>query len=123
MTSSAATLLHEVVAGSDGARSEVMRAVLLAGATKEEIADGWSHTDSQPLDSHFGAGELNVYNSYLMTLGGQFAGSSSEPAAAAGTHGWDYQVVTPSSDRYYNFEIPAAARRPNCRSCWPGTCR
>jgi hypothetical protein len=109
ITSSAATLLHEVVAGSEGARSEVMRALLLAGATKEEIADGWSHTTAQPLDSHFGAGELNVYNSYLMTLGGQFAGSSSEPASAAGAHGWDYQTVVPGGDRYYRFEIPVGS--------------
>lgn len=108
MTSSAATLLHEVVAGTDGARSETMRAMLLAGATKEEIP-AWSHTQTQPLDSHFGAGELNVYNSYLMTLGGQFIGGFGEPAAAVGTHGWDYQTVTPGIDRYYNFEIPAGS--------------
>jgi hypothetical protein len=120
MTSSAATLLHQAVVAAaepvepdgpvetDGDRSEVIRAMLLAGATKEEIT-GWAHAVDQPLDSHFGAGELNVYNSYLMTLGGQFAGHFEEPATAVGAHGWDYQVVTPSSDRYYNFEIPAGS--------------
>jgi hypothetical protein len=87
----------------------VMRALLLAGATKEEITGGWSHTTTQPLDSHFGAGELNVYNSYLMTLGGQFSGGFGEPSAAVGKHGWDFQVVTPGNDRFYNFEVPAGS--------------
>ncbi|MEO2048779.1 MAG: hypothetical protein ABGX16_19660 [Pirellulales bacterium] len=121
MTSSAATLLHEWMADSaeligttgsveiPGARSEVMRALLLAGATKEEIAGGWSHTTTQPLDNHFGAGELNIYNSYLMALGGQFSGSFGEPSNAVGTHGWDYQEVTPGSDRFYNFEVPVGS--------------
>lgn len=108
MVSSAAAMLHEVVAGSAGARSETMRALLLAGATKGEFT-GWSRTVSQPLDSHFGAGELNTYNSYLMTLGGQFAGSTSEPVEPVGTHGWDYQTVVPGSDQYYSFEIPTGS--------------
>ncbi len=109
--SSAATMLHQVVAGSDAANSETMKAMLLAGATKEEIP-GWSRTTTQPLDSHFGAGELNVYNSYLSTLGGQTAGSTDNTGdlvETAPSHGWDYQTASPGGDLFYNFEIPTGS--------------
>lgn len=108
-TSSAATLLHSAVAGSDAGKSETMKAILLAGATKAEFPS-WSRTTTQPLDDTFGAGELNVYNSYLMTLGGQTAGSTDATGTlveTADSYGWDYQTVTPGNDLfYYNFEVP-----------------
>ncbi len=110
-TSSAATMLHEVVAGTDAANSEVMKAILLAGATKEEFP-GWSRTTTQPLDAQFGAGELNVYNSYLMTQGGQTVGSTDATGVSVNTvdsYGWDYQTVSSGSDLFYNFEIPAGS--------------
>ncbi len=105
--SGAATVLYEVVAGTDGARSEPMRAMLLAGATKEEFAneaDPWARTTTQPLDNIFGAGELNIYNSYLMTLGGQYAGSTTA-ATPVGSYGWDYQTLDPASTIEYSFTI------------------
>lgn len=114
MLSSAATMLHEAVAGSDAANSEVMKAVLLAGATKDEFV-GWSRTTTQPLDDIFGAGELNVYNSYLMTVGGQTAGSTDVTGVTVETvdsSGWDYQTVSPSNDLFYNFEIPVGSMAP-----------
>lgn len=110
--SGAATLMHEELAGTDGARSEPMRAILLAGATKEEFIDfvdpdggdpndpdGWTRTSSQPLDSILGAGELNVFNSYLITQG-EFDGSPVE------SYGWDYNEVDNNTQRYYEIEIP-----------------
>jgi hypothetical protein len=116
MVSSAATFLHEAVAGTDGARSEVIKAMLMAGATKEEFAawidpttgalNPWDRTQTRPLDDVFGAGELNAYNSYLMTVGGQHAGSTSAPTTAAPTSGWDYKGKTAASELYYNFVIP-----------------
>ena len=112
--SGAATLLHEELAGTDGTRSEPMRAVILAGATKDEfidfvdpgtgLLDPWDRTTSQPLDNILGAGELNVFNSYLITQGGQFAGSTSTPAPVD-SYGWDYQTVNSSSDRKYQIDI------------------
>jgi len=104
-TSSAAALLHEVVAGTDAANSETMKAILLAGATKDEFTS-WSRTTAKPLDATYGAGELNVYNSYLMTLGGQSAGSISTPTTPVGAYGWDYRTVKPIADVQYQFEIP-----------------
>ncbi|MCH8840516.1 MAG: hypothetical protein IH831_07530, partial [Planctomycetes bacterium] len=115
VVSGAATMSHQVLAGTDGTRSETMRAVLLAGATKQEfdgyvdpvtsLVDAWNRSVSQPLDNIFGAGELNVFNSYLITQGGQFAGSTSTPTPVD-SYGWDYQEVTAASDRKYEIEIP-----------------
>jgi len=110
-TSSAATLLHSAVTGSDAAKSETMKAILLAGATKAEFPT-WSRTSTQPLDDTYGAGELNVYNSYLMTVGGQTLGSSDSTGAlvkTASSYGWDYQTINPGSDLFYNFEVPVGS--------------
>ncbi|MEO2045224.1 MAG: hypothetical protein ABGX16_01455 [Pirellulales bacterium] len=115
--SSAATMLHGIVAGPEAApeaaQSEVIKAMLLAGATKQDETESglnnWSHTPTQPLDSHYGAGELNIYNSYLTTLGGQTAGSTDNTGALVETinsHGWDYQTVAPGEELFYNLEIP-----------------
>jgi len=115
--SSAATLLHSAVAGTDAAQSPAMRAILMAGATKEEfvaftdpatgLLDPWERTPSQPLDNLFGAGELNVFNSWLITYGGQNAGSTTTPTMAVDASGWDYQTANPGADVEYLFEIPA----------------
>lgn len=105
-TSGVATLLHSAVAGTNAAKSQVIKAMLMAGATKEEFPS-WSRSVSQPLDDTFGAGEVNVFNSYLMTLGGRYAGSSVEPVTV-GSHGWDFQSAVPGAgnERKYRFVVP-----------------
>ena len=96
-----------------------MKAILLAGATKGEFANfvdpatgaanSWSRSTTQPLDDLFGAGELNVYNSYLTLLGGQAVGDTDSPTSV-GSHGWDYQSsITPGTDILYEFEIPTGS--------------
>jgi hypothetical protein len=116
--SSAATLLHEAVAGTDGAKSEVIKAMLMAGATKNEFAawvdpttglvNPWNRTATRPLDDVLGAGELNIYNSYLIQLGGKQSASASVPTTAVGSYGWDYQDRKEDGgvgDLYYNFQV------------------
>lgn len=67
--------------------SEAMKAVLMAGATKEEFP-GWSNSPAAPLDATFGAGEANVFESYrILTAGEQAAGG------AADLSGWDFGTV------------------------------
>lgn len=104
--SSVATFLHSAVAGTNAAKSETMKAILMAGATKDKFPS-WSHTTTQPLDDTFGAGEVNVYNSYLITQGGRFAGDSVVPTPVA-SHGWDYQTITGGSgnELKYLFSVP-----------------
>lgn len=119
---SAAALLHEAAVGSDASKSETMKAILLAGATKQEFVNfldpltgsltSWDRTPTRPLDEVFGAGELNIYNSYLIELGGPHAGTETIPTTTAGSYGWDYQDHKSNAtvgDIYYNFEIPTGS--------------
>ncbi|MGB9624525.1 MAG: dockerin type I domain-containing protein [Phycisphaerae bacterium] len=92
------------------AKALLVRALLMAGATKAEFAD-WrkgfatpSTDGTVPLDFRFGAGELNIDNSHrILTAGQQNPGISADVA----TTGWDYDTAAPASDRRYFFEIPA----------------
>ena len=113
--SSAATFLHsaDTVLGTDATKSATMKAILMAGATKEEFPS-WSQVDGggtwHPLDETYGAGELNLYNSYLVTLGGQTFGDLLTPTSA-GNYGWDYQTIQPGTENQvlYDFVIPAGS--------------
>lgn len=105
MVSSAATMLYQTAVAPGAAKNEVIKATLMAGATKGEFP-GWTRTATQPLDDTFGAGEVNVYNSYLIQLGGKQAGEASAPIASVGSYGWDYKdKSSAANDLYYNFEI------------------
>ena len=107
VVSSVATVLHQAAAGTDAARSESMRAILMAGATKEEFG-GWDQTVSRRLDDVFGAGEVNVYNSYKIIEGGEFNGSLIEPITSIGQYGWDYNSNLNNTDSmYYDIVIGA----------------
>ncbi len=76
-----------------------VKALLLAGATKEPIPT-WSHSPTQPLDAHFGAGQVNIAHSYHMLLSGrQPAGTTWAPL-----DGWD-KAITSSASRYF-IEVP-----------------
>jgi hypothetical protein len=105
VVSSAAALLYNSGSGTNSILTEPIKAILMAGATKDEFS-GWAHTPTSPLDETFGAGELNILNSYKIQLGGEFEGSTSSPAAPVGDYGWDYDVAEPGQALLYNFEVP-----------------
>ncbi len=111
---SAAALLAEKLTesafstGSGVNQARVVKALLLAGATKEEFPS-WARTDTRPLDATFGAGLLNVFLSYRTLLGGPVSASSSQlrPNTA-----WAHSSVSSSTNtnsRTYLFEIPAGS--------------
>ncbi|MBA3482534.1 MAG: hypothetical protein H0T51_12030 [Pirellulales bacterium] len=111
VVSSAATLLYDAVEGTDASNNEVIKSMLLAGATKNEFSS-WNRSSTQPLDDAFGAGELNIYNSYLIQLGGQHEGTIGVPATAAPSYGWDYQDRKSDAlvgDLLYKFEVPTGS--------------
>jgi len=105
VVSSAAALLYDSGSGTNSILTEPLKAILMAGATKDEFP-GWAHTSTSPLDETFGAGELNIFNSYKIQLGGEFEGSTSPPAAPVGDYGWDYDITEPGQALFYNFEVP-----------------
>ncbi|MDC0936287.1 hypothetical protein OAS39_08355 [Pirellulales bacterium] len=104
--SSVAVLLHETATAIDAARAEVIKAQLLAGATKDEPEfTSWSRTSTQPLDIHYGAGEVNLLNSYKIQRGGRHSATLGPPVELAGTYGWDYGEISEREALNYNFVI------------------
>jgi hypothetical protein len=88
--------------------SEVIKSMLMAGATKQQLP-GWSRTTTRPLDPNYGAGQLNIYNSYHILTGGEHAASTSANLPGTSlTDGWDFETITSSStQRQYYFTVPA----------------
>jgi len=104
IVSSAAVLLRQAGAGTNAVQPETTKAILLAGATKDEFPS-WDRTTTRPLDERFGAGELNVYNSYQILQGGEFNGVQGDPATSVGEYGWDYEDIVAGNDLVYEFAV------------------
>ncbi len=130
--SGAAAVLMQVGLRGDGgsdtnsaADIRTVKALLLNGAVKP--AD-WTNQAPSPLDLRYGAGVLNVFNSYEQLAGGKrgyiasttvSAGGTHPPNAATGTvgvlNGWDFNTNTsggfpfPSDAvNHYYFEVTNA---------------
>lgn len=82
----------------DAGRAEVIKAVLLAGATKPK---GWSQEPGHPLDSHRGAGMVQIDRSYDVLAAGKVAHGNVNQRA-----GWDFAVIQAGDDRQYRFDVP-----------------
>ncbi len=109
--SSAAGLLTQKITAAPYSLSGVniplaVKALLLAGATKEEFPS-WARTTARPLDLRYGAGELNTLLAYQTLLAGKFTASSNSVVAAAG-----WAVTTSSGLQNYFFDIPAGTASP-----------
>ena len=81
---------------------------------------GWSHTAAAPLDPTYGAGVLNVCNSYEEMIGGRFGPAPARLSAPShapllsGTaiqaqRGWDYRGITSNTTEvgisHYRFAV------------------
>lgn len=108
MVSSVATMLHQVGSGinTNATRSETIKAIIMAGATKDDLPGTWTHTNSQPLDTVYGAGELNAYNSFHIMNGGELHGSTTKGGAKVALQGWDYNpAIDANAPVYYDFNV------------------
>jgi len=101
---SAAVLLEMVDDDSSlsaAGNSEAVKAILMAGATKDEFPT-WDRTHTRPLDDVYGAGELNIHRSYqTLAAGEQEAGGSTLVDAI----GWDFDTLADSNNATYFFEV------------------
>ncbi len=103
--SSGAAFLYDAANGSNATQPEALKAILLAGATKSEFLT-WDRTTTRPLDEVFGAGEMNVYNSYRILVGGEQNGSTTEPIAPSANEGWDYNpLAVAATPIYYDLQV------------------
>ena len=97
-----------------------IKALLLNGAIKP---NGWTNGTASPLDARYGAGVVNVFNSWEQLKGGQHAFIESTTNSSGGAHppgantnnepvlaGWDYNTnsTTTTSDtvKHYYFNLP-----------------
>lgn len=107
VSGAAALLLETADSHADAAlaaRPEVIKAVLLAGATRdeEEFVEPWPDDTAQPLDFRRGAGELNINNSHLILSAERGEPSVEEPASSTG---WGYDEIEKGGASRYHFHI------------------
>jgi hypothetical protein len=128
VTGAAAVLLQAGLRGdagpgtaADASDARTLKALLLNGAVKPA---GWTHTDSAPLDPTYGAGIVNVYNSYENLHAGEdnlsAATSGSVAAISSGAlvpdQGWDLASITTAftsgsytaESNHYLFDLTSA---------------
>ena len=95
--------------------SRTVKALLLNGAVKP--AD-WTHSATQPLDSRYGAGIVNAYNSYKTLSAGQrtftLRNSSQTPltsqyGSVMVTEGWDFNTLSSNQVAHYVFDLTSGA--------------
>ena len=98
-----------VTALNSAANSVALKSLIMAGATKSQIPS-WSRpaNSTQPMDLHYGAGQVNVFNSYHILVAGRQAASSS---VSVKSRGWDY-TGTAAAARVYFFDIAAGDTSP-----------
>jgi hypothetical protein len=124
--SGAAAVLMQAGARGDGGNGtnaaadiRTVKALLLNGAVKP--AD-WTNNAPSPLDTRYGAGVLNVFNSYEQLAGGRHGYIVSTSVSTGGAHpptgasgmvstlsGWDFNTNTSSSTsdgvNHYYFNV------------------
>lgn len=84
---------EETPALNAATRTVVIKSLIMAGARKEPFA-GWSNTTTAPIDSIFGAGQLNIYNSFKILTDGRH-----DPASHTNRiRGWDTRFLSNASN-------------------------
>lgn len=132
---SAALLAQAAAAGDGGVNTNAakdvrtIKALLLNGAVKPS---DWTNSQSSPLDFRYGAGVLNVFNSWHQLKMGQHSWIETTSNSAGGSHppgsnpgnesslvGWDFNTITNSPSghgsgttyleqvNHYYFNLPA----------------
>ena len=108
MVSGAAALLYQKLVSdyspSVSDRPRVIKALLLASATKNTVPD-WGNSSSSPLDDVYGAGELNIHHAYHALI----AGKATAGSTRYGIRGWASDTVSSSSSKTYYFRIASGA--------------
>ena len=104
ITAAAAFLIDAAGSNATAKDQLTLKAILLAGADKS-ISANWDQTPTRPIDDVYGAGELDIYQSYFIQQGGQqIVGST------IGTHGWNLANLSSNSSETYTINISSGFR-------------
>ena len=103
---SAAALLLDAIRPAFPAADDprVVKALLLAGASKDRILPWRRSNTSKPYDAVWGAGELNILNSHRILTAGRSAAAGD---AEVGLRGWDAGTSSSAQPVRYFFTVPA----------------
>lgn len=101
LVTSAAAFLIDAADGDASAEAPlVLKATLLAGADKS-ISPDWDQTTTRPIDEVYGAGELDIYESYFIQQAGQQASGSTLQA-----RGWNLASLSRNRSHNYTITVP-----------------
>ena len=78
---------------------EVIKALIMAGASKKEF-NNWSRNKEMPIDPVFGAGKINIQNSYHILIAGE-----QEPEKFSNNYGWDFGYIDESGTVSYSIKL------------------
>lgn len=104
--------------------SEVIRAALMAGADRQAITErdnGFTYnaTSTSGLDPRFGAGQLDVYQSYHIVAGGEQDALERGNVGGIAMYGFDYEPsFTANQVRTYRFSVDEVAREFAASLAW-----
>lgn len=103
---SASAVLYDAIQPSHpgGDHPQVVKALLLAGASKGNLPAWQRDVSAEPYDDVLGAGELNIRNAFYILAAGRRAFSDS---VEAGATGWDFSAASSTAARRYFFTVPA----------------
>ena len=108
--------------------SEVVKAALLAGATKTTPDEDWTNNpgtgssrgvSDRPLDETYGAGTVNVDRSHQIITGGRvWGGIYSSAPGEADLHGFDQAFCLAGSSRWWSFSIDGMVEEVSIAATW-----
>lgn len=104
--------------------SEVIRATLMAGADRQAItalSNGYAYnaTSTSGLDPRFGAGQLDVYQSYHIMAAGEQDARERLNFADIKMYGFDYEAsYVAGQQRTYRFSVDEVAREFAASLAW-----
>ncbi|MDB6130865.1 MAG: hypothetical protein JWM04_1972 [Verrucomicrobiales bacterium] len=137
LVSGAATLLLQAAnqdiggSGTSASASDIrtLKSLLLGGAIKPR---DWTHGSSAPLDTRYGAGVLNVFNSYTILAAGKHSfvestvvttGSShpagTNPGNVTSNVGWDFNSISGTSvqDKVNHYYLNVTNQNGSFTAC------
>ncbi|MEX2187577.1 MAG: dockerin type I domain-containing protein [Pirellulales bacterium] len=109
---------------NNGETSEVIRAALMAGADRQAItqrSNGYVYDPSSTsgLDPRFGAGQLDVYQSYHVVSGGEQDARERGNVADIKMYGFDYEPsYVAGQARTYRFSVDEVSREFAASLAW-----
>lgn len=120
VVASAAALLidkaHAEVALDEAAHPTVVKAILLAGASKAPFAK-WEQVRDEPIDRRFGAGQLDIEASFAILTAGRGRPGKGEVVRSTG---WDRNFPEKGSQLYF-FDVPATGGEFSAVLTWNRT--